>query len=166
MKKTQIKIYFLLTKLGSEGVNLRRMRHSIQVPPFSRISVQMLDGSVLYGFLEEYGGALPPVWISLPRILGPRDVLNSIRAYVRMSDGTAMSAVLHDRDVLGHSRPPAPLFAVSSIVQLRNGTSSRAVLRLLRNRNRAPVQFSTSGTSVFVGFPDGLVFTGMYEEVY
>ena len=142
------------------------MRHPIEVSPFSRISVQMLDGSILYGCLEEYGGILPPVWISLPRILDSPNFPNTIRTYVRMPDGTAMSAALHDRDVLDHSRPPAPLFAVSSIVQLRNGTSSRAVLRLLRNRNRAPVQFSTSGTSVFVGFPDGMVFTGMYEEVY
>ena len=126
----------------------------------------MLDGSVLYGFLEEYGGALPPSWISLPRILDSRDILNPIRAYVQMSNGRGFSTVLHERDVLGHSRPPAPLFAVSTIVQLSNGTSSRAVLRPLRIGTRNPVQLSTSGTSVFVGFPEGLVFTGMFEEVY
>ena len=154
----------LLPKLGAEGAS-RPTLHPIVVPPFSRITVHMSDGNVFHGYLQRYGGSLPPVWISLPRMLSARDVRNPIVAYVRMPDGSGMTAVLREQDTLDHSSP-APLHAVSSIVQLRNGTSSRAMLNLLRIRNRDSYQFSTSGTSVFVGFPEGLVFTGIFNEVY
>ena len=163
--KKRINLYFLLTKLGTEGARQPLRLRPIVASPFSRISVQMLDGTVFHGHLEESRLSLPPPWISSPGILNSRDILNPIRAYVRMPDGTGMIARLREEHVLDHFVHPAPLIAVSSIIQLRNGTSSRAVLSLFRIRNNARVRFSTSGTSVFVGFPEGLIFTGMYGEV-
>ena len=126
----------------------------------------MLDGTVFHGYLQRIIGNPSPFWISSPRILNSRGVRNRYLAYVRMSDGFGLTASLHEEKVLHHSGHSTPLIAVFSIIQLRNGTSSRAVLRFLDTDNNAPVQFSTSGTSVFVGFPEGLVFTGMFEDVY
>ena len=158
-----------LFSLDSEGVILQRERergrHPIEITSFSHITVQMLDGTVFHGYLVPYGH-FTPEWIQTPRLDDSQYVDNPIRAYVRMSNGRGFSTVLREQDVLGQAGPPAPLVAVSSIVRLQNGTSSRAVLRFCYIRNNVPVQFSTSGTSIFVGFPEGLVFTGMFEEIY
>ena len=166
MNKSGINIYFFLTKLGSEGVVRRRGRHPTEeVIIFSHITVQMLDGSILHGYLHENGDILPPDWILSPRILASRDVINPFRAYVRKSDGTGFSTILHERDVLSHSHPQRPHMPVSSVIQFRNGACSRAVLSLFHNHNNSRIQFNNSGTSVFVGFPEGLVFTGMFQDV-
>ena len=166
VNKNGINLYFLLTKLGSQGAFRQGRLHPIVVTPLSRINVQMSDGTVLHGVLEPYRLAVPPIWIPLPRLLEWQGNPSSMVAYVRMADGTGMIAALRETEVLGRLGHSAPLIAVSSVVHLRNGTSSRAVLSLLDSGNNARIEFSTSGTCVFIGFVDGLVFTGMFEEVY
>ena len=55
---------------------------SIYVSPRSRISVQMLDGTVFHGYLQHTIGNQTPAWISSPSILNSRGVRNRYLAYL------------------------------------------------------------------------------------
>ena len=136
-------VHFFLSKLGAEGVP--------SIYPRSPIVVEMMDGSVFAGQIEEHPiDHLPPAWIN-PQ----HQKLGDYSFYLRTTYGHRWTSFLRERKL--PQNPTKPHLPLHIYIQTRRGSQiSVKNLSLVDNRHR----LDPSKELVYISMPDGSVYFG------
>lgn len=137
----------------SEGIiNVSQRRPSIPfifIRPGTSIFVDFLNGDIFKGCLQQAENHEFPTWITDPH----HHVEYLI--YVRMPDNTVLISNL-TRLITHRVRPRR----MQCYTQLQNNNMESAFLQTLDENQPENLE-----TRVYVGVPDGTVFTGIFEQV-
>ena len=141
-----INVHSFLSKLGAEGAPTTY--------PLSPIIVEMMDGSVFAGDIEEH----PSHYISPPWINPPHQELGNYKLFLRTPYGHRWTSSLREKRIpQNHTRPHIPFHIY---IQSPSGKQNTAKnLRLFDNRRR----LDPSKELVYLAMPDGSVYVGEFK---